>query len=331
MSSKSMRNISKILIVFSFFLFTLASYIELEQKRLVEQLETFSAETETNPISIEIPNDEPTTSEIVDDSKSKDDNTKTESTQSNNNTKRPTNRNEFNNSTTTTNKEVNTSDVIRKRIQEKYKITVKYGKETDGYTVGGMTVSSMTNSLQITTALNNLNTALSAYPVGLFEEISASYPLTIYLIDKYSINNVTGVTDSSSRNVKMSIATSFPFGDTFNHETYHYMELYMFNRGMNYSSWTDLNPSTFNYGSVEDSLSYSVTFSSSSYFVNNYAQSSEEEDRASTFEYMMASSKASCLNNGSPIYRKAKYMADTMDFFIDACSSNNTERWEKWL
>ena len=40
---------------------------------------------------------------------------------------------------------------------------------------------------------------------------------------------------------------------------------------------------------------------------------------------------AICLNKGNPIYRKAKYMADTMDFFIDTCSSNNTERWEKWL
>lgn len=327
MSSKSMRNISKILIVFSFFLFSLASYIELEQKRLVEQLETVSSEIETDPISIEIPNEEPTTSEIVDAGKNNDDSIKTESTQSNNN-KKPTIKKEYND---TSKKEVTTSDDIRNSIEEKYNITVKYGKETDGYTVGGMTVSSITDSLQITTALNDLDTALSAYPVGLFEEISASYPLTIYLIDKYSINNVTGVTDSSTRNVKMSIATSFPFGDTFNHETYHYMELYMFNRGMNYSSWIDLNPSNFKYGTVDDSLSYSITFLSSSYFVNNYAQSSEEEDRASTFEYMMASSKASCLNKGNPIYRKAKYMADTMDFFIDTCSSNSTERWEKWL
>ena len=100
---------------------------------------------------------------------------------------------------------------------------------------------------------------------------------------------------------------------------------------MTYSTWEALNPSNFNYGTVNDSLSYSMTFSSSSYFVNNYAQSSEEEDRASTFEYMMASSKASCLNNNTPVYKKAKYMADTMDFFIDSCSSNTTERWERFL
>jgi hypothetical protein len=334
MSSKSMRNISKILIVFSFFLFSLASYIDIEHKRVVEQLEAASTETETEPISIDIPNDEPTTSEVVDDSKSKDDTVETSETKpssTKSNTKKPNNNTVVSSGNTNSNKVVYTNDDIRRNIENKYKISIKYCSETDGYTVAGMSVNSITDTNQITKALNDLNSALATYPIGIYDEVTASFPLTIYLINKYSIANVTGVTDSTNRNVRMSIATSFPFNDSFHHETYHYLELYMKNRGMNYSSWANLNPSNFSYGSVDDSLSYSMTFSSSSYFVNNYAQSSEEEDRASTFEYMMATSKASCLNAGRPIYKKAKYMADTMDFFIDACSSNTTERWEKYL
>ena len=341
MSSRSMRNISKILIAFSFFLFAIASYLSLEKKYSVEGLEVVSDESKTETINIDTPNNDNPTSEIVkNDGKTNSTNTtKTPSNSPNTNTTTGTNKTKSNNKSNTAksnNKNITPSvsdsnDNLRNSIEKRFHISIKYGSETDGYTVGGMSVRSITNSSQITKALKNLNNCLSVYPSRLYGEVTNDYPLTIYLINKYSTNNVTGVTDSTSRNVNMSIATAYPFNDSFHHETYHYLELYMRNRGMSYTSWNDLNPVTFKYGTVNTTLSYARTFSADSYFVNDYAQSSQEEDRASTFEFMMANSKASCLNNGKPIYKKAKYMADTMDFFIDACSTNTTERWEKYL
>ena len=340
MSSRSMRNISKILIAFSFFLFAVASYLSLEKKYSVEGLEIVSEETKTETVNIDAPNNDNTTTEVVENgnnnptttnnpnTSNSNPNTNKSNTTKNTNTKKPTNNANNKNITPPV---TDSNDSLRDSIERRYNISIKYGSETDGYTVGGMSVKSITNISQITKALKNLNTCLATYPSGLYGEVTSNFPLTIYLINKYSINNVTGVTDSTNRNVKMSIATAYPFNDSFHHETYHYLELYMRNRGMSYASWNDLNPSTFRYGTVNANLSYARTFSADSYFVNDYAQSSQEEDRASTFEFMMASSKASCLNNGKPIYKKAKYMADTMDFFIDSCSTNTTERWEKFL
>ena len=338
MSRNSMLNLSKILIITSFFLFATASYLKLETRYKVEGLEIVSEE-KNDSINIETPDTEEPTTEVVENS-DKSKGVKKPSTNNTNNTNatKTTTKNSNNTYNTPKQKQTNNTTSIteinnnlRISIQNRYHVTVKYGSETNGYTVGGMGVKSITNNNQINTALKNLNAAMSLYPSGLYREVTSSYPLTIYLINNYSIGNVTGVTDSTNRNVKLSIATKFPFGDSFHHETYHYLELYMKNRDMSYSGWNDLNPSTFKYGVTDTDLSYARTLSSDSYFVNDYAQSSQEEDRASTFEYMMASSKASCLNKGKPIYKKAKYMADTMDFFIDACSSRVTERWERFL
>ena len=54
-------------------------------------------------------------------------------------------------------------------------------------------------------ALLNLNLALALYPKGFFQEIkSKGLPLTFYLVKCYSTENVTGVTDSSNKNIVIS-------------------------------------------------------------------------------------------------------------------------------
>ena len=85
------------------------------------------------------------------------------------------------------------------------------------------------------------------------------------------------------------------------------------------------------YGTIYNDWSYNNTFSQEAYFVNNYAQVSATEDRASTFEYMMAPSKASCLNENMPVWKKAKYMARTMELTIRCVNSDTTEYWERFL
>ena len=225
-----------------------------------------------------------------------------------------------------------TNNSLRNQIQDLYGITILYGLETSSYTIGGLTTSPITNPNVINDSLNKLNSALSQYPKGMFKEIkSGGIPLTVILINNYSETNVTGVTDSSFTNAVISIAVSHPFYESFYHESYHYIERYMMKKGVYFDSWDTLNPSGFIWNNVDNGLSYASTYSENSYFVNNYAQTSAEEDRASTFEYMMSSSKALCLNYGKPVWRKATLISRYIEVSFNCANSSNKENWEKWL
>ena len=227
---------------------------------------------------------------------------------------------------------VETNNSLRSDIQKKYGIKVKYGAETDGYSVGGLSTVMLVDNNVIQTALNNLSNNLALYPTDFFKEMRESgFSLTIYLIQKYSVKNVTGITDHSSKDVVISIATDFDLASSLNHEVFHYIDYYVIEEGGSYTSWVNYNPPKYEYGNVDNKLSYNRTFSEDAYFVNNYAQTDEYEDRASTFEYMMASSKASCLNYGKTVWLKAKYMAEQIDYFYDTVSPNVTEYWERFI
>lgn len=221
---------------------------------------------------------------------------------------------------------------LRLELQNKYGITIKYGSETNGYNVGGLSTSVIVDDNKVANVLGELAANLSYYPSGFFKEFEeVGLKLTVYLIDKYSEADVTGVTDPSSNNVVISIATYFSFSESFHHEAYHYMEKYIKLKGGSFSYWPQYNPSDFIYGNTNSSLSFDRTNKSSSFFVNDYAQTDEYEDRASTFEYMMSNSKASCLNTNEPVWSKAVYMSKVIDVFFNTVNSYTTEYWERFL
>ena len=62
------------------------------------------------------------------------------------------------------------NNALREDIQNKYNISIKYGSETEGYVVGGLSTVSIYDDYTITIALNNLDKVLSLYPYGLFSE-----------------------------------------------------------------------------------------------------------------------------------------------------------------
>lgn len=224
------------------------------------------------------------------------------------------------------------SMLLRTQIEKTYGVKVKYANETNGYSVGGMSTTSISDSVVSQNALITLNMALSLYPKGFFQEIkSKGYPLTFYLVKRYSTDNVTGVTDSSNKNVVISIATDYDFIDTFHHEVYHYIERYILNSGGTFTSWSSLNPAGFKYGVIDSAYSYSREFSQDAFFVNSYAMTDQYEDRASTFEYMMKTNKASCLNYGKTIWLKAKTMSEQIDYFFNTVTPTVTEHWERHL
>ena len=244
--------------------------------------------------------------------------------------------NTYSNNMRTQNLDINlVNSNFRDSIEKRYDIEIKYGSETDGYSVGGLSTTSIGDANTINSSLTKLNNVLSLYPRNLFKEIkNGGIPLTVYLINNYSEEGVTGATDSNFYFANMSIAVAYSFDESFFHESYHYIERYMLKKGLTYNalSWNSYNPIGFNYDdTIENSYSYNVSFSENSYFVNNYAQTSAEEDRASTFEYMMAPTKASCLNNNMPVWKKAKIMSETIDLALDSVSEDVVEYWERYL
>ena len=234
--------------------------------------------------------------------------------------------------------EVNIADVnivnnnLRNIIQEKYGIGIKYGEELINYSVGDLSTIVVTDGVVINKALSKLNYDLSLYPNGFFKEFKKQgLSLSVYLIKRYSMDNVTGITDSTGKNVVISIATDYSFSESLHHEIYHYIENYIYLNGGSYATWNQLNPNNFNYGNANYQFAYTKTNNPNSYFVNMYAMESEFEDRASTFEYMMAVDKISCLNYGNTIYLKANYMSNQIDLFFDTVTSNTLEYWERHL
>lgn len=225
-----------------------------------------------------------------------------------------------------------TNNDLRNSIQNRYGITVRYGAETNGYTVGGLSSIMLSDANRINELLNSLNYNLSLYPSGFFQETKqGDYSLTIYLLKRYSQENVTGITDSTTKNVVISLATDYSFVESLHHELYHYIEKYMFYRGANYTTWNSLNPVGFNYGKTNTAISYVNTQDPYASFVNIYAQTDEYEDRASTFEYMMSPSEASCLVTGTTIWKKAKYMCEQIDAVFQSVSPSVTEYWERYI
>ena len=225
-----------------------------------------------------------------------------------------------------------TNNNLRNTIQNTYGITVRYGVETNGYSVAGLSSIMLSDPNRINEILSSLNYNLSLYPSGFFNETKqGGYTLTIYLLKKYSQDNVTGITDSTTKNVVISLATDYSFVESLHHEVYHYIEKYMYYKGANYTTWNVLNPSGFTYGSTNASLSYTTGNNPNASFVNNYAQTDEYEDRASTFEYMMSTSEASCLVTGTTIWKKSKYMCEQIDAVFQTVSPAVTEHWERYV
>lgn len=319
MSHKDKINLIKTIVFFSLVVVFSGIAFDLNNSRKLINPEIDTYEVSTNK-------DNGTISITTIDPKDKEHKNKSNNTnKTQNNVVNRNNQNKINNIATENNN-------IRNSIQNKYGITVKYGAETNGYKVANMTTISLTNENEINDYLNILNRNLSYYPNSFFKEIKNSgFNASIYLIKKYSTDNVTGITNSIDKKVIISIATDYQYKESIHHELYHYIEKFMYSKGVKYPTWDSLNPARFKYGNPNSTLSYSYTASDNAPFVNNYAQVSAEEDRASTFEYMTADNKSGCLNNGTTIWLKAKYMCEQIDTVFSSVTPKKIEYWERFV
>ncbi len=344
MTKSTKLKLAKVLIAFAFVLVFIGIGIDLDKKVLInpitdthvigktknDDISITTSDTKTPPANL---NEQPNNNQNANNRPGETNNQN--SGKNHNHTSENKGHNpppDFQQSTTQLTGMEETNNNLRNNIQNKYGITVKYGAETNGYTIAGLSSVMLSDANRINEVLSSLNYNLSLYPSDLFNETKQeNYSLTIYLLKRYSQNNVTGITDSTTRNVVISLATDISFTDSLHHELYHYIEKYMFTKGANYTTWNSLNPQDFSYGKQNTALSYDNTNNPYATFVNIYAQTDEYEDRASTFEYLMTDSEESCLQTGTPVWKKAKYMCEQIDAVFQTVSPSITEYWERYV
>ena len=225
------------------------------------------------------------------------------------------------------------NNILRDKIEKKYGIKVKYGVQTNNYFIGDLKVISISDDENIRRGLQELENALALYPIDFFKEFNKlGFNLNVLLIQKYDSANVTGITELYDDVVNISISMDYPFNESFHHEVYHYIEHFIEKKGGKFSIWNTFNPSNFIYGDIDSNLSFNQTLMPDAFFVNNYAQSSADEDRASTFEYMTADSKYVCYNSRKyPIWKKSYYMSLMIDTYFDTVDSEVIEYWERFI
>lgn len=221
---------------------------------------------------------------------------------------------------------------ISNKITNEYGVNIKYGNDIKNYTVSDMSITPITDEVQINKYLNSIYNTLKLYPRGMLKEVSDyGFRLSFYLINRFSTETVAGVTEQRNLNVIITIATDYEFTETLNHELFHYFDAYMDLLGNTNSLWSSLNPADFIYGKTNTSYSFFATYRNNSYFINDYAQTDDYEDRAVTFEYMMADYQLKCFENGTPINKKARLISETLDNYFESVTSSNTEHWERYI
>ena len=228
--------------------------------------------------------------------------------------------------------EITDNSTLRDNIQKRYGINIKYGDELSNYTVGGLSVNTLSDDTSINTALRDLNYNLSLYPGGFFEEFSKKgLSLTVNLIKSFSTDNITGITDSTNKDVIISIACDYSFAESINHEIYQYIDKYISLNNGSYGNWNIYNPVDFTYGTRIENYAYTRTKSSDSYFVNMYAEENEYEDRASTFEYMMGNDNPPFFKLGSPINNKADKISMMIKNYFVTASNDDSLYWNRYI
>lgn len=225
----------------------------------------------------------------------------------------------------------------RNQIQEKYNVTIKYGKEFT-YKPNGKTPNYLTDEQTTYNILKGLDTSLSQYPSGFFKEMKqADMPVTFYLIESISDNSFAGLTDKNLfYDIKITITNATFLTRTIHHEIMHYIEAYLEiklypNNG--FTDWTKYNGDDFTYGNFDTSKVYGLNNKYNANFVNNYAQTNRAEDIASTFEDMMSRSykPVGLYDLSSPVYNKATIINRLLVENYECVKENTTYQWNRFL
>lgn len=234
------------------------------------------------------------------------------------------------------------NDEYRKQIQDKYSVSIAYKDELGDYYMNGYPRPvKQTDDSTIYSYLQRIENVLNKYPTNFFKEIkNTRMNLTIYMVKSIDIG-VAGLTNSSNRsNVVIMINTISitSFETTLHHEIMHFIDSYIsFNLGSGVieNSMVSVNPSGFTYGSSDSSYVYdyyNASTASTAYFLSNYSKTNYLEDRAVIFASLMTSTmKYPYLNNGTPIYKKARLISNQLRDNFNSVKNSSNLYWERLL
>lgn len=215
---------------------------------------------------------------------------------------------------------VDATNQLRRQIESRYGVQVKYGAETDGYRPKLVSTTALSPD-QAESALADLNTVLSRYPTGFFREFASSgMPLTFYLVYSVQGNVFTGFFDREFvNNLKITLVRKdLLFHLTAHHEITHAIDTFMEIKNYPhepYNEYTALNPPDFKYKTQDAHArfpQYVFNFNNraNAYFTSNYGQVSPREDRAELFKFMMRDRDSLDIFNNTPhLMAKAKVLA----------------------
>lgn len=238
--------------------------------------------------------------------------------------------------------QVQINDEYRKSLETKYNINIKYGNEMNDYEIYGVIPTYLDNPSDVYTNLNQVNTSLGYYPTGFFKEMKDhDTPLTLYLVYDVPGVDIAGLTDHQfGDNIIITLCTNEMIFRYIHHEIFHYIETYMSFEDYHepatlFKNWNNYNPSEYSYGSFISSYNYDRFTVGDYYFINNYGQTNDREDRATIFEDLMARTEYNELPHsfieGNHLWDKAKYISDEIDRIFTCVNSSTTERWERML
>lgn len=224
----------------------------------------------------------------------------------------------------------------RKNMESTYGIKILYGDEIGDYHPRGITPTRLTSESDIDKYLTRLNSELTKYPKGFFNDFKkAGMPLTIYLVK--SVNGAfAGFTDYQfMNNIKLTLVTNYNFEYTIHHELMHYIDCYLDIKmypNEPYSEYEALNPSGFVYGSAKEEYIYNMASRPrGTYFVTSYSTIHVKEDRAEVFQYMTARAYApiGCFEPNEVIRKKAEIISKQIKEYFP--SVTGTTHWDRFI
>ena len=230
----------------------------------------------------------------------------------------------------------------RKQIQDKYSVSIAYKDELGDYYMNGYPRPvKQTDDSTIYSYLQRIENVLNKYPTNFFKEIkNTRMNLTIYMVKSIDIG-VAGLTNSSNRSnviIMINTISITSFETTLHHEIMHFIDSYIsFNLGSGVieNSMVSVNPSGFTYGSTDSSYVYdyyNASTASTAYFLSNYSKTNYLEDRAVIFASLMTSTmKYPYLNNGTPIYKKARLISNQLRDNFNSVKNSSNLYWERLL
>ena len=181
--------------------------------------------------------------------------------------------------------------------------------------------------------LKALEQRLAAFPAGFLSTLSQTYSsLSICLVGSaestaHGPETVSGIQFLDGYNAYIALVCGEDTEKALYHELSHLMETVVLTRNTAYDRWSNLNPEGFDYGRSPDREWLQP---GREWFIDSYAMSSAQEDRARLFEYAMIPGQAE-LFRSPPLLRKLQQLCTGIREAFSLEGLEEILPWEQYL